>query len=89
MFVQFPYGHICFLFGEICTKFRCVPYIELSTWENAGTFKAKYAVNAENFQCNIMSVVLCNEFDFNGLVNERAFKQCIATEGLVFVRQSL
>jgi len=53
----------------ICTKcferFRFAKYahdldvnIELSNWEDSGTFKNKYGVNAENCQCNILSVPL-------------------------------
>jgi len=37
--------------------------IELSTWDDAGTFKAKYTDDAKNFKCNILSFPL-NEFDF-------------------------
>ena len=32
--------------------------IELSTWEDEGTFKAKCAVNAKTFKCNLKSLNL-------------------------------
>ena len=34
--------------------------IETSTWEDAITFNDKYAVNAENLKCKILSVPLFN-----------------------------
>jgi len=57
--------------------------IELSTWEDAGTFKAKYALNAENFKCNILSIILIINLILMGcrtILTERTFEQCLATE---------
>jgi len=55
--------------------------IELSTWEDAGTFKTKYAVNAENFICNIQSGPLINLIlmGWRTILKERGFEQCTAT----------
>jgi len=37
--------------------------IELSTWEDASTFKAKKVIKTENLKCPFY------EFDFNGMVD--------------------
>ena len=41
----------------------------------------RYAINAEIFKCNILSVPLVNLIliGWRTILNERAFKQCIAT----------
>ena len=57
MFAKFPLGHIrvCALCFESFCLAKCEQkldgIIELSIWEDAGTFKAKYAVNPENLNC--------------------------------------
>ena len=64
---------------------------ELNTLKEPCTLKGKCAVNAEIFICNFLTDPLINLI-FKGqrtILKERAFQQCKATKGLVFVSQSL
>ena len=81
-------------FQKLCAKiqsFQRTLQAKLNTLKESCTFKGKCAVNAENFICDLQTGPL-KKIIFEGrrtILKERAFQQCIATQGLVFVRQSL
>jgi len=71
--------------------FQSTLQAELDTLKESSTFKGKCAVNAENFICGLLTGPLINMIckGQQAILKERAFQQSTATQGLLFVRQSL